>query len=220
MALTEELAESGNKFPPKSCCAHILEDLPAVLEGVVRLEDIVNECEKIALSCLENLPSGMCRLDKDEAVAIVSYTFDLGKRGSKNDEEDRSNLFYVLNLVLRERHEAKMRALRPYLTYLIRGLSKLSAVELLVFRGVPASNLDVVRECQKYRNGVKVHWSAFTSTSSDIVRAKHFAQGPGGIIFRINAVDGRRVAPYSALPMEDEVGKGNFNRLILLIHTC
>ena len=39
MALTEKLAESKTEFHPKSCCASILENLPAILEGGVRLED-------------------------------------------------------------------------------------------------------------------------------------------------------------------------------------
>ena len=96
-----------------------------------------------------------------------------------------------------------MHALTPYLAYLMRGLSKLPAVEELVYRGVPACNLDIVHD--KYKEGVRIHWTAFTSTSSDIIKAKEFAQGPGGIIFRIRAVQGRRVAAYSAKRSEDEV---------------
>ena len=72
-----------------------------------------------------------------------------------------------------------------------------------MYRGVPACNLDIVHD--KYKEGVRTHWTAFTSNSSDIIKAKEFAQGPGGIIFRIRAVQGRRVAAYSAKRSEDEV---------------
>ena len=189
--------------PPKSCQDHMREDLPAVLEGVSCLDLIVTESVKIADSCLLHLPPGVPALDVDEAVAIASYTFDLGYDSQDPDDEGRDNLFYVLNIVLRERHSHKMKKLKPYLAYLIRGLTKLPAVEELVYRGVPSSNLDIVRG--KYRSGVQVHWSAFTSTSTNIITAKKFAQGPGGIIFRIRAVQGRRVDAYSAVPQEDEV---------------
>ena len=137
----------------------------------------------------------------DEAVAIASYTFDLGI--NSNHTEGCDSLFYVLNFVLRGRLGPKVHALTPYLASLMRGLSKLPAVEELVYRGVPACNLDIVHD--KYKEGVRIHWTAFTSTSSDIIKAKEFAQGPGGIIFRIRAVQGRRVAAYSAKRSEDEV---------------
>ena len=61
-----------------------------------------------------------------------------------------------------------MRVLRPYLIFLIRGLSRLPAIEIFVFRGVPASYLDVMRECQRYKPGVEVYKSAFTRTSNYI----------------------------------------------------
>ena len=189
--------------PPKSCSMHILEDLPKVLDNVSCLEFIVAESAKIAQSRLQFLPTSIPVLDMNEAIAIASYTYDLGMKSS--DPEGCDNLFYGLNLILRERMGPKMQVLKPYLTYLIRGLSKLPVVEELVYRGVPSCNLATVRD--KYRKGVHVHWSAFTSTSTDIARAKRFAQGPGGIIFRINAVQGRRIAAYSAMPYEDEVSR-------------
>lgn len=200
-------------IPPKSCRDHMLEDLPPVLEGVSCLEHIVAESVKIAESRLQHLQHlqllqpGIRALEVDEAIAIASYTFDLGLNSEDPDNEGRDNLYYVLNLLLRERHAQKMKILKPYLTYLMRGLAKLPPVDERVYRGVPASNLDIVFE--KYLVGMHVHWRAFTSTSTIIARAMQFAQGPGGIIFRINCVQGRRVASYSAVPVEDEVGPGN-----------
>ena len=183
----------------------MLQDLPMALEGVSLIKEIVRESIKIANSRLTFLPTGVPRLALDEAVAIASYTYDLGFKSKDPLNEGRDNLYFVLNIVLRDRQGPMMHALKPYLTYLMRGLSKLPAVEERVYRGVPSSSLNIVYD--RYKAGVQVHWSAFTSTSTSIAKAKSFAQGRGGVIFRINAVQGRRVAAYSALPNEDEVGK-------------
>jgi hypothetical protein len=53
--------------------------------------------------------------------------------------------------------------------------------------------------------GTDIYWSAFTSTSSNLSRAKSFANGPGGFIFRIEIRYGRSIQAYSAMPEEAEV---------------
>ena len=63
----------------------------------------------------------------------------------------------------------------------MRGLSSLPAVSGAVYRGVPPACLMVVRE--KYIEGTDIYWSAFTSTSKDINRAKGFAECTGVCMF-------------------------------------
>jgi hypothetical protein len=57
----------------------------------------------------------------------------------------------------------------------------------------------------KYQQGWDVHWSAFTSCTPALDQAKVFAQGLGGVIFRLQVLTGRDVTAYSAMPDEQEV---------------
>ncbi len=148
----------------------MLEDLPKVLT-IDQIPFVVGECLKIAESSLQHLPPSFPRLHIDKAVAIAAYSFDLGFADSEN------NLYYVLNEVLRERNPQKIKSLQPYLWYLMTGLSELPAVEATVFRGVPFLAMDLIK--QHYSQGVDVHWSAFTSTTTNINKAKSFAQEKG-----------------------------------------
>ena len=75
-----------------------------------------------------------------------------------------------------------MQRLKPYLTYLMRGMGNLPAVVARVFRGIVV---------EKYQAGSEVHWSAFTSTTINLIKAKNFAEGTGGIICRIDVLYGR-----------------------------
>jgi len=136
----------------------------------------------------------------DEAVAVAAYSYDLGFNSQCADGED--NLYVQLNVILRERNPLTMRLLKPFLTYLMRGLTVLPPFEGKVLRGIPAINLAIIQ--QHYTVGMDVHWSAFTSTTTSLHTAKQFA-GPAGVIISINVLTGRRIAQYSAIPNEEEV---------------
>ena len=178
----------------------MLRDFPGALPGVQQLAFIVEESQRIASDRLSRLPVGALRLEVDEALAVAAYTFDLG---FNSEQEGADNLYNQLNDCLRERNAQKMVLLKPYLSYLLRALVKFPVLKTTVYRGIPAESVDVVRE--KYKEGSKVHWSAFTSTSTDIATAKQFAQGRGGILFRVNVRNGRCVSLYSHCMSEDEV---------------
>ena len=178
----------------------MLRDFPQALPGVQRLDLILEESQRIASDRLSRLPAGALRLTEDEALAVAAYTFDLGVI---SESEGADNLFNQLNDCLRERNSLRMAQLRPYLSFLLGALAKFPAVEMTLYRGIPAESLGIVQE--RYKVGTRIHWSAFTSTSTDIAMAKQFAQGPGGIIFRVNVRNGRCVSLYSYHMAENEV---------------
>jgi hypothetical protein len=191
--------------PQRSCREHMLSDLPGVLrspKGTLahKIPQIVNECVVIAEDRLRRLPEGGIRLQNDEALAVVSYTYDLQW---DSEEDGHDNLFVVLNNVLRMRSGPVMAALRPYLTYLMRGLQALPAVHTVCYRGVPPDCVPLVRA--KYLLGSDVHWSAFTSCTPELRVAKQFAKQPGGVIFRVVVQTARDVKVYSACPYEHEL---------------
>jgi hypothetical protein len=119
--------------PPNSCHDHILQDLPSIFVDIPEIPSIVEECSLVTESCLEHLPPNIPRLTFDEALAIAVYSYDLGM------EDVTRNLYFALNDLLRERDPMMMRKLKPFLTYLMNGLSKLPPVEATVYRGVPNS---------------------------------------------------------------------------------
>ena len=86
---------------------------------------------------------------------------------------------------------------------LLQALDKLPLYEGTVYRGIPASALGTIQS--KYRTGIEIWWSGFTSTSTDLAVGKSFAEGAGGIILRVTLVDGRRIKEYSAVGTEDEI---------------
>jgi len=145
----------------------------------------------------------------DEAVAIAAYTFDLRPSFMSEDVtgEGRDNFYMVLNATLRKRNTISpqvLMVLRPYLTYLLRGLKKVKPISgIMAFRGVPAASLDAV--FQEYSVGRMVHWSGFTSSTINLLTARTFAGGPGGVVFVITVVDGRTVKELSAFRSEDEI---------------
>ncbi len=182
--------------PPLSCSEHMLQDLPNVLS----LKDIlglVEDCIQVAESCLQHLSAGVPRLSLDQALAVAAYSYDFGFSNASD------NLFFVLNEVLRERNPQKMKYLQPFLAYLMSGLTKLPPESITVFRGIPFSAMDLIK--QHYVQGVDVHWSAFTSTTTNLEKAQKFTQGKGGIIMRIDVLTGRNIKHYSAIPSEDEI---------------
>ena len=119
------------------------------------LPDTVDDCVQIAQSKLDNLPADVPRLSDDQALAIVAYSYDLGISSAFPDGAD--NIFVQLNQVLRDRNPATMNTLRPYLTFMMRGLEALPAVCATVYRGLP-NNLETLNMIRsQYIRGIFSH---------------------------------------------------------------
>ena len=135
--------------PAKSCSEHMLEDLPAALPGVARIDSTAMNCAKIA-SAFPN-PYG---LPADEALALVDYTSD-----SASSKENC--VCYNINNLL-EKNEA-LSLLQLYLSYLMSAMSKLRSVKTTVCRAVPIDG-DFRNVREKYEVGKKVHWICFATS--------------------------------------------------------
>jgi len=88
-----------------------------------------------------------------------------------------------------------------YMYYLFSALNKLPLLDLIVYRGVKTTNDMIAKE---YTIGRKIHWSAFSSTTTDLKVAKSFA-GYAKIIFQIGIQTGRNIQPFSVIKMENEI---------------
>ena len=202
--------------PPKSCLVHLQEMPTAVTDAVPQMTRVWSQAVRIAKDRLTRLPAGTVRLSGDQALALAAYTFELGI-DSESDGQD--NFYMVLNELLRKRQPGVMRELKPFLGYMMQALAALPDWRGMAYRGIPASEKDVVMA--KYKDGSTVHWSSFTSTSTKLATAQDFAR-VGGIVFVINVVQGRCVEAYSALQAEDEIILSPNSRFIVTeeCHLC
>jgi hypothetical protein len=114
------------------------------LAGKILFIVTVSESAAGANDRLQRIPPGAPRLVPCEALAVASYTYDLGFNSQEAGED---NIFVALNSALRKRSGPLMLLLKPYLTYLIRCFTRVMAlppVQTTCFRCVPAEDLPII----------------------------------------------------------------------------
>jgi len=152
---------------------------------------IVEDCITFIESCdQDNL------LTKDEKLALALYTFDLGLRADGTE-----NFYYKLNKSLQERNTNSMLKWRGFLYYFFSALHKIQDSSITVYRGITSELSEIQRN---YYGGKKIHWSAFSSTTTDIEVAKRFASN-SKIIFAIKILNGKDIQKYSVMKGENEI---------------
>lgn len=112
------------------------------------------------------------------------------------------NFYFKLNEMLRERSNYKLNTWKPFLYHFLNGLRKLPLQSAVVYRGIRESAREFV--VKEYTQGRKVHWSAFSSTSTHFPIAKSFA-GKNGLVLKIKVVSGVNISAYSVIQSEQEV---------------
>eukprot|EP01103_Thecamoeba_quadrilineata_P017947 TRINITY_DN658_c0_g1_i9.p1 TRINITY_DN658_c0_g1~~TRINITY_DN658_c0_g1_i9.p1 ORF type:complete len:316 (-),score=45.52 TRINITY_DN658_c0_g1_i9:35-880(-) len=162
--------------------------------NVAKMEMILQDCARF----MEDLKwtGNQHKLDDDEMLAIVLYTHDIGLNGSKEE-----NLYHILNNVLRTRDPKVLIHWKGYMFHLLKGLTKLPAEKKTVYRGgIPMKALE------EYSVGRPIHWSGFTSTSTDKSRAMLFCKGKEELVLlEIEVTSGRMIKEYSLFEEEGEV---------------
>eukprot|EP01045_Picozoa_sp_COSAG04_P040646 COSAG04_NODE_11975_length_677_cov_1.257785_1_plen_135_part_00 len=110
-------------------------------------------------------------------------------------------MYRVLNTALREREGPHFEAWSPYLWHLSQALQALPDVADTVYRGMNAPNLD------QYQMRKRVHWSGFSSTSTDetVSSKAPFYCGPPGVVFKLSVLNAKNIIPFSVLPGESEL---------------
>jgi len=202
-----DFADHPPPGPVRPCSEYVLVHCQECMPEATHLEASVQESSKITRSKLEN-PCVKAILDEFAITAamlfaIVLYTFDLSLivTGSVREE----CFFYVLNEKLRKREGTFLKNCHGYLYYLMTGLCKLppySKSECL-YRYIDAKG--AARARAEYRQGRSIHWSGFSSASTE--PQKSFGAG-GGLLIRIWLAENSRsrdLALLSAFPNEKEV---------------
>jgi len=134
-------------------------------------------------------------LSENEIMAIALYTVDL-----RIPKDSTKNIYYQLNTMLRHREPQLMKKWRGYLYYLQSALSKLPTKHGSVYRGI----LGEREMFRTYTFGRKIHWTSFTSTTTNLERAKTFA-APDGIVVCLKIMTGKYIGNYSYYPREEEI---------------
>ena len=88
---------SEDKHSNKSCKETVLQDAIMVLNGIGKIDVMMDGCEKATLRCFHQLPHNFMMLPYDEAFAIALYTFDLQLQSSNGGHD---NFYFILNQVL------------------------------------------------------------------------------------------------------------------------
>eukprot|EP01103_Thecamoeba_quadrilineata_P019279 TRINITY_DN7733_c0_g1_i1.p1 TRINITY_DN7733_c0_g1~~TRINITY_DN7733_c0_g1_i1.p1 ORF type:complete len:763 (+),score=140.45 TRINITY_DN7733_c0_g1_i1:146-2290(+) len=165
--------------------------------GLNDLDLMTSWCKDRAKSILSS-HKGLPGVQFEDVYSILLYTYDSGL-----DREN--NVYYQLNKVLRERASHQLVEWRDYLFYLLTALNKLPAQgPRNVYRGMNYK----VDTREKYREGERVSWNGFTSTSVSKSQARNFLgkDQKGGTIFIIKIQKtGRAVHDFSAIPTEEEI---------------
>merc|ERR1712196_495845 len=102
------------------------------------------------------------------------------------------NFYYQLNSVLLKRSDKETSKIEGYMFYLMGGLEALDPLpQASFFRGIGKTKFQIVQD--NYEPGISIHWSGMTSVSRTKEVSMEFAleEGPGGVLFQINARSGR-----------------------------
>eukprot|EP01090_Pellita_catalonica_P011841 TRINITY_DN2437_c0_g1_i1.p1 TRINITY_DN2437_c0_g1~~TRINITY_DN2437_c0_g1_i1.p1 ORF type:complete len:430 (+),score=79.91 TRINITY_DN2437_c0_g1_i1:37-1326(+) len=183
-------------FTPTKRCSEYTKDA-AIALGVpaTHIDVFMKECLRIAANiCAKHGTTSP--LTPQQIFAITAFTYEIPF------VPKQKQFYLLLNDVLRARNNAKLLAVRGYLFFLLQAMDALPDWSGTVFRGIPKKDLAILQ--QKYVGGGKVHWSAFSSTTTNASVAAMFA-GSGGARFQIKLFGGKQIKEFSAMPLEDEI---------------
>jgi hypothetical protein len=153
-----------------------------------RIEDIVEDIT----ARLEQDGIKRNAADYNMRFAFYAYTYEAPFL------KPHQQLYYLLNAALRSREDGKFKAWTPFIYYLNKALDSLPNIETTVHKGMRNSK----DHANKYDGTKIVHWSGYSSTSTDIEVAKKFA-GPDGLVLVIGVLNAKNVQAYSWFGKEE-----------------
>jgi hypothetical protein len=195
----DETPTKTEPLPPANLFPTNYKPLITIEESIIKAgftDSLLSWCKNRAQKILESttIPHKQYGMTKDDVLAILAYTFDLGLGGNYED-----NLYFQLNQTLRTRNPQELMKWRDFIWYFLNSLSKLPKYTGKVARGL---NIQIPKD--KYQKTNNVVWNAFSSCSKSNHVAKNFVQGKG-TLFILDVIDGVLISEFSCIPSEDEV---------------
>ena len=139
-------------------------------------------------------------MSRGEAEVLFSYTYEAKER--------KESPYSIMNRVLTERDDNKLRSHRGYILHLLKALRKLRPIDprtTTLYRGTNGKYLKFDKE--HYQEGNTMTWPAFTSTSTkeDVIYS-FLERTTQPVIFEIHgAFVGYNIKDFSKFPNEDEI---------------
>jgi hypothetical protein len=128
--------------------------------GLWNHDNVIAWCERFVDEHVDWRVQGVTR---DQALALVLYTFDMGP------DHAQDNVYARVNRALRERKPDEIAKWRHFIWHLVNGLRALPAVsDCVVFRGIDVS------VSGKHTKGKHISWNSFVSTTTAEDTAKDF----------------------------------------------
>mmetsp|Transcript_31162 Transcript_31162/g.57094 ORF Transcript_31162/g.57094 Transcript_31162/m.57094 type:complete len:579 (+) Transcript_31162:2-1738(+) len=169
--------------PPLDCRASLLASA-----SELKIENMLEILEDIDIRMQILIARGDCDCGSSEynkRYAFYAYTYEATYL------ESHEQLYAVLNADLRSRSNGRFKLWMPFIFYLTSGLSTIPDTVVTVYKGIgqlPSSWI-VDGSCS-------IHWSGFTSTSTDEEVARGFA-GTRGVVLKIKVFNAKDVQPFS-----------------------
>jgi len=161
-------------------------------EAVEKITPLVADAAKYLLDAKENCNKDSTLLTLDESAAIYLYSMS-------------TSFFSSLNVALRNRNRHALKSWFAFLKLFMTALKKLPSIKATVWRGVNYD--DTLTFVDK-----DVHiWWGVNSCSMSPKNVEPFL-GETGTLFAIDAINGKDISAFSAVPDEQEV--------ILMPGTC
>ncbi|CAF1406871.1 unnamed protein product [Adineta steineri] len=166
---------------------------------LLSLEDTMNELQDSLgeINRFVKLAKKYCthpndhNLTKDESAAIYIYAMEMS---------DDSNIYQILNQILRLEDRSKVRPWFGYLKLLDSATSKLPNFKGTVFRGI---GKDVTKS---FKKGQQIIWWSISSCSTSMnVISSFLNKSSSSTLFLIECSNGKSISSYTNYLNEDEV---------------
>jgi len=161
-------------------------------EAVEKIIPLAADAAKYLLDAKENCNKDSTLLTLDESAAIYLYSMS-------------TSFFSSLNVALRTRNRHALKSWFPFLKLFVTALKKLPSIKATVWRGVNYDDTLTFVD-----NDVHIWWGV-NSCSMNPKNVEPFL-GETGTLFAIDAINGKDISAFSAVPDEQEA--------ILMPGTC
>ena len=167
--------------------------------------DMVRQCQALSIELGEYRPwvlnptdktccEVLTRLGKHVPNVALCQEPELSRRTAIRSYTG-NDVYNECNCAARERQGSNFERWSPFIWHLVQGLNALPDVEATVYRGIQGINP------QDYKRNKKIHWSGFTSTSTNPAVSRSF----GGVMFEIQVVNGKDIQGQSQYQQEREI---------------
>lgn len=155
-------------------------------EAVEKIIPLVPQATNYMITAKEKCNRDSLLLTQDESAAIYLYTIP------------GIPFYFSLNTALRSRNRSQLERWYAFLQIFTTALNKLPSTKATIWRGV---NFD---DTTTYvHNDIQICWSVI-SCSRNLEKVGPFL-AEGGTLFAIDAINGKDISAFSAVPDEQEV---------------